>query len=253
MDSQSPFTSAGPYNATYPIERSSLQFCDSPLWDTALLWNTETPRYFEMRDLGPSCFSQFHTVLRDHSAGLPPHLGPPPPPPRRLDHPLQKCCQRCKFFAKTKKIFQICHSSNCRRFPGVGVWNAAKSWQPCSCYSALQSWSFPSPSSRWEPFKHKDLVNAIFPTAQCAFCKVRCHCIFYGPGIRYSGIFCVPCISSGYSDIFWHISVVDTVAYFGGNHGSRVWKSLKLKKVYFPRTRTSWDKYMFNRIVFFKF
>ena len=46
---------------------------------------------------------------------------------------------------------------------------------------------------------------------------------------------------------------VDTVAYFGGNHGSRVWKSLKLKKVYFPRTRTSWDKYMFNRIVSFKF
>ena len=89
-------------------------------------------------------------------------------------------------------------------------------------------------------------------TAQCAFCKVRCHCIFYGPGIRYSGIFCVPCISSGYSDIFWHISVVDTVAYFGGNHGSRVWKSLKLKKVYFPRTRTSWDKYMLNRIVFFQ-
>ena len=88
--------------------------------------------------------------------------------------------------------------------------------------------------------------------AQCAFCKVRCHCIFYGPGIRYSGIFCVPCISSGYSDIFWHISVVDTVAYFGGNHGSRVWKSLKLKKVYFPRTRTSWDKYMLNRIVFFQ-
>ena len=26
---------------------------------------------------------------------------------------------------------------------------------------------------------------------------------------------------------------VDTVAYFGGNHGFRVWKSLKLKKVYF--------------------
>ena len=89
--------------------------------------------------------------------------------------------------------------------------------------------------------------------AQCVLCKVRCHCIFSGPGIRYSDIFCVPCISSGYSDIFWHISVVDTVAYFGGNHGSRVWKSLKLKKVYFPRTRTSWDKYMFNRIVFFKF
>ena len=116
MDPQSPFTSAGPDNATYPIERSSLQFCDSPLWDTALLWNTETPRYFEMRDLGPSCFSQFHTVLRDHSAGLPPHLGPPPPPPRRLDHPLQKCCQRCKFFAKTKKSFQICHASICPLF-----------------------------------------------------------------------------------------------------------------------------------------
>ena len=48
-------------------------------------------------------------------------------------------------------------------------------------------------------------------------------------------------------------SIVDTVTYFGGNHGSRVWKSLKLKKVYFPRTWTSWDKYMFNRIVFFKF
>ena len=96
-------------------------------------------------------------------------------------------------------------------------------------------------------------LTSINISAQCAFCKVRCHCIFYGPGIRYSGIFCVPCISSGYSDIFWHISVVDTVAYFGGNHGSRVWKSLKLKKVYFPRTWTSWDKYMFNRIVFFKF
>ena len=108
MDPQSPFTSAGPDNATSPIETHSLQFCDSPLWDTALLWNTETPRYFEMRDLGPSCFSQFHTVLRDHSAGLPPHLGPPPPPPRRLDHPLQKCCQRCKFFAKTnKRVFKF--------------------------------------------------------------------------------------------------------------------------------------------------
>ena len=46
---------------------------------------------------------------------------------------------------------------------------------------------------------------------------------------------------------------VDTVAYFGGNHGSRVCKSLKLKKVYFPHTRTSWDKYMFNRKVFSKF
>ena len=70
-------------------------------------------------------------------------------------------------------------------------------------------------------------------SAQCVLCQVRCHCIFYGPGIRYSSIFCVPCISSGYSDIFWHISVVDTVTYFGRNHGSRVWKSLKLKKCIF--------------------
>ena len=83
-----------------------------------------------------------------------------------------------------------------------------------------------------ETAKFKKLILKL-TSAQCAFCKVRCHCIFYGPGIRYSGIFCVPCISSGYSDIFWHISVVDTVAYFGGNHGSRVWKSLKLEKVYF--------------------
>ena len=84
-------------------------------------------------------------------------------------------------------------------------------------------------------------------------CAVRCHCIFSGPGIRYSDIFCVPGISSGYSDIFWHILVLDTVTYFGGNHRSRVWKSLKLEKVYFLHTRTSWDNYIFNRIVFFKF
>ena len=30
--------------------------------------------------------------------------------------------------------------------------------------------------------------------AQCVLCQVRCHCIFSGPGIRYSDIFCVPCI-----------------------------------------------------------
>ena len=85
-------------------------------------------------------------------------------------------------------------------------------------------------------------------TAQCAFCKVRCHCIFYGPGIRYSGIFGVPGIR--YSVIIklpcallqtGHLEtvhapvadtvayfagldapVVDTVTYFGGNHRSRV-------------------------------
>ena len=27
---------------------------------------------------------------------------------------------------------------------------------------------------------------------QCAVCKVRCHCIFYGPGIRYSDLFGAP-------------------------------------------------------------
>ena len=31
-----------------------------------------------------------------------------------------------------------------------------------------------------------------FCSAQCVLCKVRCHCIFSGPGIRYSDIFCVP-------------------------------------------------------------
>ena len=115
-------------------------------------------------------------------------------------------------------------------------------------------------------------------TAQCVLCKVRCHCIFSGPGIRYSDIFGAPGIR--YSVIIklpcallqtGHLEtvhapvadtvayfadldapVVDTVTYFGGNHRSRVWKSLKLKKVFFPRTLTSWDKYMFNRIVFLK-
>ena len=85
-------------------------------------------------------------------------------------------------------------------------------------------------------------------TALCAVCKVRCHCIFYGPGIRYSGIFGAPGIR--YSVIIklpcallltGHLEtvhapvadtvayfagldapVVDTVTYFGGNHGTRV-------------------------------
>ena len=35
-------------------------------------------------------------------------------------------------------------------------------------------------------------------------------------------IFCVPGISSGYSDILVAYIVVDTVTYFWGNHGSRV-------------------------------
>ena len=89
-------------------------------------------------------------------------------------------------------------------------------------------------------------ISTFRPNAQCVLCKVRWHCIFYdavSDTIRRRG---------GYRGIITEEGV-DTVTYFGGNHGSRVWKSLKLKKVYFPRTRTSWDKYMFNRIVFFKF
>ena len=122
------------------------------------------------------------------------------------------------------------------------------------------------------------LSGEIYTTAQCVVCKVRCHCIFYGPGNRYGAIFgapgiryCViikmPCalLQTGHLKIVHapvadtvayfaglDAPVVDTVTYFGGNHRSRVWKSLKLKKVFFPRTRTSWDKYMFNRIVFLK-
>ena len=86
------------------------------------------------------------------------------------------------------------------------------------------------------------------PSAQCVLCKVRCHCIFYGPGIRYSDIFCVPGIrysviiklpcallQTGHletvhapvADTVTYFAgldapVVDTVTYFGGNHGSRV-------------------------------
>ena len=91
-------------------------------------------------------------------------------------------------------------------------------------------------------------VPHIVTTAQCAVCKVRCHCIFYGAGIRYSDIFGVPGIR--YSVIIklpcallqtGHLEtvhapvaetvtyfagldapVVDTVTYFGGNHRSRV-------------------------------
>ena len=81
-------------------------------------------------------------------------------------------------------------------------------------------------------------------TAQCAVCKVRCHCIFYGPGIRYSDIFGapgirysviikLPCVllQTGHletvhapvADTVTYFAgldapVVDTVTYFGGNH-----------------------------------
>ena len=38
----------------------------------------------------------------------------------------------------------------------------------------------------------------------------------------------------------------DTGIYFRGNHESRVSKSRKCEKMYFPHTQTSWEKYMFN-------
>ena len=92
-------------------------------------------------------------------------------------------------------------------------------------------------------------ISHNLPTnAQCVVCKVHCHCIFYGPGIRYSDIFGAPGIR--YSVIIklpcallqtGHLEtvhapvadtvayfadldapVVDTVTYFGGNHRSRV-------------------------------
>ena len=34
----------------------------------------------------------------------------------------------------------------------------------------------------------------VHSSAQCVLCQVRCHCIFSGPSIRYSDMFCVPCI-----------------------------------------------------------
>merc|ERR1712155_229196 len=69
---------------------------------------------------------------------------------------------------------------------------------------------------------------SILCSALCAVCKVRCHCIFYGPGIRYSDIFGAPGIR--YSVIIKlpcallqtgqletvHAPVADTVAYFAG-------------------------------------
>ena len=38
--------------------------------------------------------------------------------------------------------------------------------------------------------RHPGFVNNTI--AQCVVCKVRCHCILYGPGIRYSDIFGAP-------------------------------------------------------------
>ena len=104
-----------------------------------------------------------------------------------------------------------------------------------------------------DSFKLDPLINLVrrfrsVYTAQCVLCKVRCHCIFYGPGIRYSGIFCatgirysviikLPCalLQTGHletvhapvADTVAYFAdrdapVVDTVTYFGGNHRSRV-------------------------------
>ena len=86
------------------------------------------------------------------------------------------------------------------------------------------------------------------PNALCAVRKVRCHCIFYDPGIRYSGIFgapgirysviiklpCAPLLTGHLETVHAPVAdtvayfadldapVVDTVTYFGGNHRSRV-------------------------------
>ena len=62
-------------------------------------------------------------------------------------------------------------------------------------------------------------------SAQCVVCKVRYHCIFYGPGIRYSDIFGAPGIrysviiklpcallQTGHLETV-HAPVADTVAY----------------------------------------
>ena len=97
-------------------------------------------------------------------------------------------------------------------------------------------------------YKWKRHRNKNHCTAQCVLCKVRRRCIFYNAvsdTIRRRG---------GYSGIFWEEGVaVDTGAHFRGNHGSRVWKSQKCDKMYFPHTRTSWDKYMFIVIPKLKF
>ena len=77
--------------------------------------------------------------------------------------------------------------------------------------------------------------------AQCALWVVRWPCSQNGPvsdTIRRRG---------GYRGIFREEGV-DTGAYFKGNHGSRVGKSQKCGKLYFPHTRTSWDKRLFNGI-----
>ena len=48
-------------------------------------------------------------------------------------------------------------------------------------------------------------------TAQCVVCKVRCHCIFYGPGIRYSDIFGAPGIRYSVIIKSWHCICYRTI------------------------------------------
>ena len=61
-------------------------------------------------------------------------------------------------------------------------------------YSRLFSWF-------WSNFRISKFLakfhNFLFSIAQCVLCKVRCHFIFSGPGIRYSDIFGVPGIREG--------------------------------------------------------
>ena len=77
------------------------------------------------------------------------------------------------------------------------------------------------------PLSSHSLISQL-TNAQCVLCKVRCHCIFYGPGIRYSDIFCVPGIrysviiklpcallQTGHLETV-HASVADTGTYFAG-------------------------------------
>ena len=61
---------------------------------------------------------------------------------------------------------------------------------------------YPSRALRVQGLLLADSALTNFTTAQCVLCKVRCHCIFSGPRIRYSGIF------------FSHVLVMDTVTYF---------------------------------------
>ena len=83
---------------------------------------------------------------------------------------------------------------------------------------------------------------------QCTMCTLFSLMPLYllWPCIRYNN-------KKGWVKGIFRDEGVDTGVYFRGNHGSRVWKSQKCEKMYFPHTPTSWDKYMFNRIPKLKF